>query len=327
MTFDAHHATFFGKCHEISLFVLVFFGHYEANVHDGAVFFYGCSHKHFIAVNFIVKQIGFLHVEFMHGFHAAQVFDPFQCFVHYENRKYRRSIEHGIVFWSFANVGSVIHHSLQFAVCLAQNILPYNYKCNSGRTHIFLCSTVNKCIFAYIHRPRHDIGRHIGHQRNGTGYIFMNFSSVDGIVGCDVEIINIGGNGVTFGNVGVIFIFGRCHHFYFAVEFGFLDGFLSPYTCLQISCLFVQQVGRQVKELSGSAAAQKQNRIFIRDVEQVSPQLFGFGHNPLPTGCAVRNFKNSDTCSIKIANSFNSRFNSRFGQNTWSCIKIMFFHT
>ena len=263
----------------------------------------------------------------MHGIQSTQLFYPFEGFVHHENGEHRRSIKHGVIFGSFADVGSVIDHGLKFPVHFSQQVLAHNNERYTGRTHIFLSATINQRVFAYINRARHDIGRHIGHQRNGTGYIFMNFSSVNGIVGCDVEIINIGGNGVTFGNVGVIFIFRRCHHFYFAVEFGFLDGFLSPYTCLQISCLFVQQVGRQVKELSGSAAAQKQNRIFIRDVEQVSPQLFGFGHNPLPTGCAVRNFKNSDTCSIKIANSINGCFNSRFGQNTWSCIKIMFFHT
>ena len=174
----------------------------------------------------------------MHGIQSTQLFNPFEGFVHHENGEHRRSIKHGVIFGRFADVGSVIDHGLKFPVHFAEQILTHNNECNTGRTHIFLSATINQRVFAYINRARHDIRRHIGHQRNRAVDIFVNFRSVNGVVGGDVEIIGICGNGVTFWYVGVIFIFGRGNNFYFTVKFCFLDGFLCPYACLQISGFF-----------------------------------------------------------------------------------------
>ena len=109
VTLDADHAALFGEGHEGVLFVLVARGHHPAVVHDGAVSLVGDSaHEHAVAVDFLIQEVGFLHVDLVHfGDTTDGVLEPGEGFVHHEDGEHGRSVEHGDVLGFLGSVGAV----------------------------------------------------------------------------------------------------------------------------------------------------------------------------------------------------------------------------
>ena len=334
MTFDTYHAAFFGESHESVLQVLATFGHNPAVVHYGTVFlaFHGAA-EHGVAVDLFVKQSRFLGVDFVHLGHASDgVLNPFQSFVHHEYVDYRRSVEHGDVLGLFGSVCAVVHHGGQGVHVLtvgdfAEDVLANDNESNAGRTYVLLSTTVDKTIFLNVDGTAHDVGAHVGHQHNVVYLVgcevLADFGTVDGVVGCDVEIVGIGGNCPSFGDVAVGLVLAAGNDNGLAEQFSFFGGFLSPNACLQIGGFFVQEVGGHCHKLSAGTAAEEQYFVFFGDVQKVAPELTGLGHQFFPTGCTVADFGNSDAGVVKVVESLYGVLNCLFRQYAGTCVKVI----
>jgi len=76
----------------------------------------------------------------------------------------------------------------------------------------------------------------------------VELGAVDGIVGGDVEIVEVGRDGEAFGNVGEIAVLGRSDDLDLAVTPGLLDGFLGPDARIDIAGLLAEEVGGDLVE-------------------------------------------------------------------------------
>ena len=71
MALDADHTAFFSEGEELVLQILVAGGHYKAYIHAGAVFLFCGTDKEGVAVNLIIKEIGFFHIDLVDSLYAA----------------------------------------------------------------------------------------------------------------------------------------------------------------------------------------------------------------------------------------------------------------
>ena len=246
--------------------------------------------------------------------------------MHYENREYGRRVEHRVVASLFGIVRSVIDHRLQRTLRAADQILADDDERHAGRTYVLLRTAVDHTVLLHIDRTAHDIRRHIGNERDRRIDILVDLRTVDGVVGRNVEIIRIGRDFVTFRNIGIVLILGRSDDLHFAVELSLLSSLLRPNTGLEVGSFLFQQVRRNLEELSRSTAAQEHYGIVVGNVQQVAPQLLGFGHDTLPTRSTVRNLQQADACVVEITDSLNGRFYRLSGQYAGSCVEIVLFH-
>ena len=255
--------------------------------------------------------------------------------MHYENREYWRSVEHRDVLSLFCCVSAIVNHCWQWVHVLtvsnlAEDVLANDYESNTSWTNVLLCTTVDKSVLLNVNWTAHDVGTHIGNKHYVVDFasveVLADFGTVNGVVGCDVEVICISRNVPSLRNVAVSLVFRRSNDFYITEELSFLSSLLSPNASLQVSSLLVEQVSRNGHKLSASTTTEEQYFVFGRNVEDVSPKLASFFHCTFPTWCTVRNFHKTDTGVIKITDSVDSRFNRFFWQYAWTCVKIICLH-
>ena len=243
--------------------------------------------------------------------------------MHDEDGEYRRRVEHGTAL----DVRAVVDHRRQRAVNLAQDVFAYNDNGNTGRTYVLLGTTVNQTVFLDIDRTAHEIGRHISHQGYRAVDVFLDFGTVNGVVGRDMEVVGIGRDGPAFGNMVVSSAFRRSNHFNFAEQLGFLHGFVSPNACIQISGFLVEKVERNIAELGAGTATEEKNVVTFRNVVQLFPQSYGFVHNRFPFLGTVGDFDNRHSGSLEVFQSFDTGFNCGLRQFARAGIENMhFFH-
>ena len=130
-----------------------------------------------------------------------------------------------------------------------------------------MSSGVDDVIFGNVDRSGENIGRHIGNHRNVYIQVFFKFSTINSVIGRDVEIISISRHCIILRNISISRLCGRSDFNYFTESFGFFHGFLSPYTCIQVSSFLFEEVEGDHAEFQTGTTAQEQYRIPFRDIE------------------------------------------------------------
>ncbi len=223
-------------------------------------------------------------------------------------------------------MGAVIDHRLEVAAGLTEQVLADDNESHAGRTHVLLRTAVDETVFLNIYRTAHDIRRHVCNERYGRVDILVYLGTVNGVVGGDVEIIRIRRYLVSLRNVGIVLVLGRGHYLHFAVELRLFGRFLSPYTGLEVSGFLLHEVGRHFEELGGCTAAEEEDCIVVRNIEEVPPKLFGLSHYTFPTRGTVRDFQNTDARVVEITDSLDCGFYRLFRQYARSRVKIVLLH-
>ena len=334
---DAHHAAFLGKLHEVVLEFFVARSHHPTMVHDGAVLLirHG-AYEETVAVNLVIEKVGLLHVEFVHGFQAADgVLDPTERLVHHEDGQYGGRVEHRDVASLFGCMRAVVDHRGQrvhvgAVANLAEKVLADNYERHAGGTYVLLSTAIDDTILRHVDGTAHDVGRHVGHKRHAVHLfgreIFANLRTIDCIVGRDVEIVGIGRHFPSRRDIAVGLIFRTCHDDRFAEVLGLLGSLLGPNARLEIGRLFLHQVCGQHEELCAGTTTEEENLVGVGDAKQVAPQLTCLSHKTLPAGGAVRNLHKTNTRVVEIADGIDGRLYGFFGKYAGSCIEIVLFH-
>ena len=161
---------------------------------------------------------------------------------------------------------AVIQHGRNRTAYFSQNFVFHNHKSYACRRQIFLCASVNKPVFAHIHRTGENIGRHICNQSYRRINVVMDFGSENRIVGSNVKIIGVGRDGIIFGDICKIVGFGRGNLYNFAKQPGFFQCLACPCACIQVSGFFFQQIAGRHAKLQTCPAAQKQYGITFRNI-------------------------------------------------------------
>ena len=146
-------------------------------------------------------------------------------------------------------------------------IILHDNECNTGRSQIFLRTTINTDIFRNIDRTWENIRRHIGNHWNRRVKVFFQFCTVNRVICGYVKIICVSRNCVIFRDVSICSFSGRSNFYNFTKPLSFFHCFLCPHTCIQISSLFFKEVERYHAELHTSTTAQEQYRITFGDIE------------------------------------------------------------
>ena len=214
----------------------------------------------------------------MDGVNTSYALEPLEGLVHHEDGEYRRSVVHRKLVYVIA----VVKHAWQITGNLAEQILLDDGKCNPGRSGIFLCSAVNEGIFADIHPAAEYVRRHIGNQRNRAVDIFLDFSTIDGIVRSDVEIVDIGRDLVSLRDIRVIPVLRAGKSIGFSEALGLLESLVSPDTGIEIRGLVLEIIHSDIKELETCAAAQEHDLIAFRNIKKFFPQGAALVHNGIP---------------------------------------------
>ena len=154
----------------------------------------------------------------------------------------------------------------------------------------------------------------------------MNLSTVDGVVGGDMEVFAVVGNGVSLRDVGVVVGLRWSYYIYFAKQLGFLDGLVGPSACVEVRSLLVKQVIWYHAELKACATTEEKHLVTVRNAEEFLKQRSRFVHNCNKLFATVWNLKNRKTCASKIFYCGSCVFECVLTQNGWSCIKIVFLH-
>ena len=161
----------------------------------------------------------------------------------------------------------IIQHRWNVTGNLTQCIILNNNECNTCRSQILLCTTINTDIFRNVNRTWENIRRHIGNHWNRRIEVFLQFCTVNRVVSSDVEIICVCRDCVIFWDISIC-SFSRGSNFYnFTKPFSFFHCFLSPHTSVQVSSFFFQEVIRNHAELHTSTSTQEQYRITFGDIE------------------------------------------------------------
>ena len=189
-------------------------------------------------------------------------------------------------------MGAIVEHSRDGALHFAENVFLNNYECHTGRSQVFLCTTIYKVVFWYINWAREDVAWHIGNQTHIHIGVFADFGSVDSVIGCDMEIVDICRNCVVLRNVSVIGFLWRSYHIYFAKELSFLNGFARPCASVEVCGFGFEQVEGDHAELHACTTTEKQHLIAGRHVEQLLEQLGCFLYYGSKLFAAVRNLEN-----------------------------------
>ena len=328
MALDADHAALLGEGHEGVLLVLVAGSHDEAVVHDGAVLLLGGADEHAVAVDLVVEQVGLLDVDFVHLGEAADFLDPLEGFVHHEDVDHRGGVEHGDVLVLFGGVGAVVDHGGEgvhvLAVGdLAEDVFTDDDEGDTGGADVLLSATVDEAVLLDVDGTGHDVGAHIGHEHDGAVHVVLDFGAVDGVVGGDVEVVGVGGDGVALGDVGVGLVLAVGDDVDGAEEFGFLGGLFGPDAGLEVGGFLVEEVGGDGHELGAGAATEEEDLVFGGDAEEVAPELAGVGHEFLPAGGAVADFGDADAGVVEVVEGLDGVLDGLFGQDTGTCVEII----
>ena len=321
MALDAHHALLLGKGEKFVLEVFLAGSHHEAHVHQGAVFLGGRAHKEAVAVDFVIQEFRLLLVDFLDGFHAADALEPFEGLVHHVDGEHGRGVEHG----EFVDMGLVVEHGGDVTGHTAQGTLTDDGEDDAGRAHVLLGAAVDEVIFAHVHRTGHDVGGHVGDQRAGAVDVLVDLRSVNGVVGGDVEIVQVGRDFESLGDVGVVLVLGAGDGIGLADALGLYEGFVGPDAGVQIGGLLLQVVHGYIEELQGGTAAEEHDFVGVRNVEKFLPQGAAFIHHGVPLLGAVADGEDGNSGSAEVFEGFDGMVDGNLRQQARAGIENMNF--
>ena len=77
----------------------------------------------------------------------------------------------------------------------------------------------------------------------------LDLGPIDGIVGCDVEVVEIRGDFISLGNVSVVFVFAACDSVCLTQALGLLESLMGPHTGIEVCSLLLKIVHCHIEEL------------------------------------------------------------------------------
>ena len=256
------------------------------------------------------------------------VLQPHEGLVHHEDRQYGRGVEHADVLGFFSSVGAEVDHRRQrvhigAVANVAEDALLDDDEGHASGADVLLGATVDEAVFLHVDGTAHDVGAHVSDEHDGAVHVVLDLSTVDGVVGRDVEVVGIQRDGVSLRDVGVGLLFGRGDDVDLTEQLGFLGGLLGPDAGLEVGGLGLHEVGGHSEELCAGTTTEEENFVLLRDVEEVAPQLTGLSHDALPTRGAVRNLGDTDTGVVEIIERLDGAFDSLLGQDARACVEII----
>ena len=115
----------------------------------------------------------------------------------------------------------------------------------------------------------------------------MNLGSVDCIVGCDVEIIEVGRDLVTLWNIVECSVCRRCYGVCVSKTLSLLQCLLCPDTGLEVSGFVLEKVHSYIKESHAGTTAKEEHFVSVRNIEKLLPECAAFVHDSAPLLASV----------------------------------------
>ena len=90
----------------------------------------------------------------------------------------------------------VLQHRGDDAVVIdvTDGITAYDDEGHPCRSDVLLSTTIDEVVLRYVDRTREDIRRHIPYETNLHVWVIAQLSTVNRVVGRDVEVVDIGGD-------------------------------------------------------------------------------------------------------------------------------------
>ena len=208
---------------------------------------------------------------------------------------------------------------------LPQCVLADDGEDDAGRAHILLGATVDEGVLAHVNGTGHDVGRHVGDEGAGAVHVLLDLRTIDGIVGGDVQVIEVCGNLKALGNVAVVLVLGAGDGVGIADALGLHESLVGPYAGIQVGGLLLQIVHGHIEELQGGAAAQEYNLVGVRNVEEFLPQGTAFVHDGVPLLGTVGDGKNGDAGAAEVLQGCNGVIDGYLGEQAGAGIENMNF--
>ena len=101
-------------------------------------------------------------------------------------------------------MGAIVKHRRDIPGDPTEGILLDDGEYDAGRPDVLLCSAIDQVVLGNIDRTAHDVGGHVCDQRARTVKVFLDLGSVDGVVGGDMEIVQVSRNLVSLRNIGIV---------------------------------------------------------------------------------------------------------------------------
>ncbi len=222
-------------------------------------------------------------------------------------------------------MGLVVEHGGEVARHAAQGTLADDGEDDAGRAHVLLGAAIDKVILAHVHRAGHDVRGHIGNERAGAVHVLLDFRAVNGVVGGDVEVVQVCRDFESLGNIGVILVLGAGDGIGLANSLGLYEGLVRPDAGVQIGGFLLQVIHGHIQELQGCAAAQEHHLMGVRNMEELLPQGAALVHDGIPLFGAVADGNQGNTGTAEVFQGLDGMVYGNLRQQAGACVENMNF--
>ena len=223
-------------------------------------------------------------------------------------------------------MGAERHHRRQITDDLVQHVLADDGESHTRGSQVFLCSAVDHGVFRDVDRAGENVRRHVGDQGHGRREVLVVLRTVDRIIRGNMHIVQVGRDGEALRDVGEIFVLGRRQHLDLTVTLGLFDSLLRPHTRIHIAGFFAQEVRGNFIKIGTRTAAQIDDLVVVRNMEQLPEKLVGFLHHGVEILRPVGDRKQRKPRSVEVENCLGCIFDDLIRQNGRSRIEIVLFH-
>ena len=124
--------------------------------------------------------------------------------------------------------------------------------------------------------------------------------TVDGIVGCDVEIVYIRRTCPSLGDKCIIGIGRRSHFYHIAKQLGFLHRLLCPYASIEVCSLVDKEVVRYHTEFKRGTTTKENHGIAFRHLKELLYKSYSFVNYRLEILCTMAYLHQGKTRTLKV---------------------------
>ena len=147
-------------------------------------------------------------------------------------------------------------------------------------------------VLGNINRTREDIRRHVGNHRYIDVQVFLDFCTIDGVVGRDVEVIYISRNLIILGDIGVGCFSRRGYLNHFTERFSLFHGLLGPHTGIEVSCFLLQEIIGNHAEFQACATTQEEHRVAFGNIQKFLKESYSLVNHWLEILGTMADFHN-----------------------------------
>ena len=319
---DAYHAAGGGEVEELLLELGVVGIHDEAYVHDGTVLLGHGAHEELVAVDLGIELGCLLEVELLECGHAALLLVVTQGLKCGEDGEHRRGVEHGTLL----DVGAVVEHGGNLTAYVAEQVFLDDDEGDAGGGEVLLGATVDEAVLGGVEHAAEDVGAHVADHGHGAVVVAADLGAVDGVVGGEVEVVDVGGDGEVLRDIVVVGSLGGSHYVNFAEELGLLDGLVGPCAGVYVCGLLFEQVEGDHSELGACAAAEEEHVVALGKLEKLLDQRGGLVDHCLELLAAVADLEQAQACAGEVDYGVCRILDGVGRQDAGACIEIVLFH-